>query len=219
MLFQNSQSTFESLFSEEKQFDANSFGVWILAGMPSYLINLLEILDRCNAFDITYNLLEQNPIIQKVESLYLQFSTEDKMKKFASADFLIPVLTNDPERSEYFRQSPPKGTRTNFFITDISKTSISHINADKNGAYLKSRNINKFYYCDNDQTSIVHEDISGKFYCNGRLSQNSYKKVYIPSDKIVKLSRTYTKSKSFSSKYQIQQVTLLVPLLRISTKL
>ena len=115
------------------------------------LINLPEFSDRYNAFDIAYNLLERNPIMQKVESLSPQFSTEDQMKKIASADFLIHVLTNDPERSEYFRQSPPKGIRTNFFfITDISKTPISDINADDNGAYLKSRNTNKFYYCEND---------------------------------------------------------------------
>ena len=113
--------------------------------MSSHLINLPEISDRCNAFDIAYNLLERNPIIQKVESLSPQFSTEDQMKKIVHADFLIHVLTNDPGRSEYFRQSPPRGIRTNFFfITDISKTSISNINADDNCAYLKSRNTNKF---------------------------------------------------------------------------
>ena len=76
------------------------------------------------------------------------------MKKITSEDFLIHVLTNNPERSEYFRQSPLKGIRTNFFyITDTSKTSISDINADDNVVYLKSRNTNKFYYCDNDRTS------------------------------------------------------------------
>ena len=92
-----------------------------------------------------------------------QFSTEDQMKKTASADFLIHVLTNDPERSEYFRQSLPKGIRTNFFfITDILKTSIFDMNADNNGAYLKSRNTNKFCYCDNDRSSIIREDISRK---------------------------------------------------------
>ena len=64
--------------------------------MSSYLINLPEISDRYNAFDITYNLLEQNPIIQNVESLSTQFSTEDQMKKIASVYFLIHVLTNDP---------------------------------------------------------------------------------------------------------------------------
>ena len=130
------------------------------------------------------------------------------MTEIAFADFLIHVLANDPERFEYFRQSPPEGTWTNFFfITDISKASISDINADNNHPYLKSRNANKFYYCDNDGTSIVCEDISGKFYYNERLSRNSYKKVYIPSDKIVKLSRTYTNAKSFPLTRTVIQVS------------
>ena len=133
-------------------------------------------------------------------------------------------MINDPERSEYFKQFPPNGIRTNFFfIADISKTSISNINAGGNGAYLKSRNINKFYYCDNDRTSIIRESISGKFHYNERLCRNCYKKVYILSDKIVKLSLTYAKTKSFpltrtDKTYQIQQVALLVPLLQFSTK-
>ena len=130
MLFENLQPTFDFLFRKKnktKQFDANSCGVWLVAAMSSYLINLPEISDKYNAFEIAYNFLERNPIIQKVESLY----------------------TNDTKKSEYFRQSLLKGIRTNFFfITDISKTSISDINAGDNGAYLKSCNTNKFYYCD-----------------------------------------------------------------------
>ena len=72
--------------------------------MSLYLINLPEISDRYNAFDIAYNLLERNPTMQKVASLSPQFSREDQMKKIAPADFLIHLLTNDPERSDYFRQ-------------------------------------------------------------------------------------------------------------------
>ena len=126
---------------------------------------------RHNFFDITYNLLERNPVIQKVESLSPQFPSEDKMKTIVSANFVIHVLTNDPERSEYYRQSPPKRIRTNFFfITDISKTSISDINTDDNGEYLQSRNNVKFYYYNNSRSNIVREDISSKFYYNGRLS-------------------------------------------------
>ena len=48
--------------------------------------------------------------------------------------------------------------------------------------------------------------IGGKFYYNKRLSQNSYKKVYIPSDKIVKLSRIYTKAKIFPLTRTVIQV-------------
>ena len=61
------------------------------------------------------------------------------------ANFLIHVLINDPERSEYFKQFPRKGIRTNFFfIADISKPSISNINAGGNGAYLKYRILTSF---------------------------------------------------------------------------
>ena len=100
------------------------------------------------------------------------FSIKDQIEKIAFAEFLIPVLTNDP-------QSPSisgnlQEIRTNFFfITDTPKTSVSNINANDNGAYLKSRNTNKFYYCDKDRTSVVREDVSGKFYYNKRLSRNS----------------------------------------------
>ena len=60
ILFENSNPTFESLFSERKQFDANSCGVWLVGGMSSYLINLPKISDRYNAFDIACNFLERN---------------------------------------------------------------------------------------------------------------------------------------------------------------
>ena len=71
--------------------------------MSSYLINLPEISDRHDAFDIAYNLLEQNPVIQKVESFTaesFESSTEDQIREIASVDFLVHVLTNDPKMSE-----------------------------------------------------------------------------------------------------------------------
>ena len=46
ILFGISNPTLESLFSERKQFDANSCGVWLVAGITSYLINLSEISGR-----------------------------------------------------------------------------------------------------------------------------------------------------------------------------
>ena len=69
MLFKNSKPTFEFLFSERKQFDANSCGVWLVTEMSLHLKNIPGISDIYNVFDIAYNLLERNPIIQKVESL------------------------------------------------------------------------------------------------------------------------------------------------------
>ena len=72
--------------------------------------------------------------------------------------------------------------------------------------------------------SVIREGICGNFFFNERLFWNSYKKVYTPSNKIVKLSRTYTKVKSFSITRAAIQVSNpasgpLVPLLRFSTKL
>ena len=55
---------------------------------------------------------------------------------------------------------------------------------------MKSRNTNKFYYYDNNWAS-------GKLFYNERLPRNPYKKVYTLSDKIMKLSRTYTNGKGF----------------------
>ena len=81
ILSENSKSTFESHFLERKQFDAYSCGLWLVVGMSSYLINLPEISDRYNAFNIANNLLEQNPSMQKFQSLSPQFSREDQMKK------------------------------------------------------------------------------------------------------------------------------------------
>ena len=71
--------------------------------MSSYLINLSEISDRHDTFDIAYNLLEQNPVIQKVESFTaesFESSTEDQIREIVSVDFLIHVLTNGPKMSE-----------------------------------------------------------------------------------------------------------------------
>ena len=39
-------------FLKRKQFNVNSCGVWLVAGMSSYLINPPEITDLHNAFDI-----------------------------------------------------------------------------------------------------------------------------------------------------------------------
>ena len=175
--------------------------------------------------DIAYNLLERNSITRKVESLSPQLSTEDQMKKVVSADFLIHMLTNDPERSEYFRQSPPKGIRTSFFfITVFLKTSMSDINADDmvNNWNLVTRT--SFIYCDNNWTSIVPEDVRGKFHYKERLHWNSHKKVYIPLDKIVKLRSTYNKAKIFPLTRTVIQESNSAshppnPLLRVSTKL
>ena len=95
---------------------------------------------------------------------------EKHLKKFSTAEFLINALTDSPEKSEYFREIPPKGIRTNFFYianSAIPLSSLADINADDNGGYLKSRIIIKPYYYGNDQINTVHQ-INDEYYYNKR---------------------------------------------------
>ena len=92
------------------------------------------------------------------------FCCEEQLKKFSTAEFLIDVLTKSPEKSEYYRELPPKVIRTNLsYITDLAKTSLTNIRANNNGAYFKSRISNKSYFYGNDQVITVHE-VNDKYY-------------------------------------------------------
>ena len=82
MLFESSQPTFESLSLERKQFDANNCVLWLVAGTSSYLINLLEISDRHNAFDIAYNLLDLILLSKKLKACSRSFPLKIRWKKF-----------------------------------------------------------------------------------------------------------------------------------------
>ena len=42
-------------------------------------------------------------------------SSDEQMKTFTSTGFLIPLLAENPEKSEYYCQVRPKGAWTNFF--------------------------------------------------------------------------------------------------------
>ena len=125
------------------------------------------------------------------------FCCEEQLKKFSTAEFLIDVLTNSPEKSEYYRELSPKGIRTNlFYITDLTKTLLANISADDIGAYLKSQITNKSYFYGSNQVVTVHE-VNDKYYYNKRESHNWYSKVYV-SDNVVSLHKAYRKAKSFS---------------------
>ena len=192
--------TFESLFMKRKQLHVNSCGLWLVAGICSHVINLPELTDREHAFDIYCSLLEHKSKSNQssVNMASSDFCCEEQLKKFSTAEFLIDVLTNSPEKSEYYRELPPKGIRTNlFYITDLTKTSLANISADDIGAYLKSRITNKSYFYGNNQVITVHE-VNDKYYCNKRESHNSYSKVYVSADNVVSLHRAYRKAKSFS---------------------
>ena len=180
---------------ERKQLDASSCGGWLVAGICSYILNLPELADREHTFDICYSLLERKS--KSNQSSGNMTSSEEQLKKFSTAESPIDVLTNSPEKSEFYRELPLKGIKTNlFYITDLTKTSLANISADDNGAYLKSRITNKKLFSGNDQVITVHE-VNDKYYYNKRESQNSYSKVYVSADNVVSFHRTYGKTMSF----------------------
>ena len=107
------------------------------------------------------------------------------MEKFSTAEFLVNVLSNNPENSEYFRRPPPKVIRTNFFY--ITDATTADINADNNGAYNKTRHTTKLYYRENGALLGVHKE-GDRYYYNKKKSNRSYSRVYISEEKIVSVN-------------------------------
>ena len=97
-----------------RQFDSNSCGVWLVAGMISFINGLSEVTDRHSAFEICYNMLESSaPEMQHFDEQpkpisHLDIISGDQVKRFSQASFLIGAL-KEPENSDYFRNVPPKG--------------------------------------------------------------------------------------------------------------
>ena len=116
------------------------------------------------------------------------------MKTFTSAEFLILLLAENPEKSECYRKVTPKGVRTNFFyVTDSTNTDI---NADDNGTYTKTRNTTKLYTIATGQVFIVHRN-DAEYYYNKRIARNSYTRVDVPLEETISVRRAYGKAKSF----------------------
>ena len=59
ILFGKVDVSYESYFTERKQFDANSCGVWLTAAITSFILQLPVAIDRNHAFDICYSFLER----------------------------------------------------------------------------------------------------------------------------------------------------------------
>ena len=107
--------------------------------------------DKGHSFDICESLVERKSNHLQVNETHHEahlknpeICSDEQMEKFSTAEFLVNVLSNDPENSEYFRWPPPKGIRTNFFYT--TDTTTADINAGDNGAYNKTRHTTKLYY-------------------------------------------------------------------------
>ena len=75
-------------------------------------------------------------------------------------------------------------------------SSLTDINADDNGAYLKSRITIKPCYYGQYQINTVHQK-NNEYYYSKREAYKSYSKITVLADNVVSLHRTYGKAKSF----------------------
>ena len=199
ILFGKVDVLYESYFTERKQFDANSCGIWLTAAITSFILQLPVVTDRNHAFDICYSLLERETPPNYVKDEIptppsVNVSSDEQMKTFTSAEFLIPLLAENREKSNYYHKVTPKGVRTNFFyVTDPTNADI---NADDNGAYTKTRNTKKLYTIVTGQVFIVHRN-DAEYYYNKRIARNSHTRVDVPLGETISVRRAYGKGKSF----------------------
>ena len=199
MLFGKVDVLYESYFTERKQFDANSCGIWLTAAITSFILQLPVVTDRNHAFDICYSLLERETPPNYVKDEIptppsVNVSSDEQMKTFTSAEFLIPLLAENREKSNYYHKVTPKGVRTNFFyVTDPTNADI---NADDNGAYTKTRNTKKLYTIVTGQVFIVHRN-DAEYYYNKRIARNYYTRVDVPLKETISVRRAYGKAKGF----------------------
>jgi len=216
---------FLSIFKERVQFDSSSCGIWLVAAYCSFVLGLPLPEDKRDAFELAMNLIEHKskeaknesnssetkPCSNHKESIHEQ-STHQQFEKFdidtyATSEFLIDVLVNKAEKSEFFREKPPKTIRSNYFyVTSLAENSLSSITSDDNGAYTDTRNIKKFYSYANGK--VVHE-LDGNFYYNEKTAENSkrYTKVFLPEHDVVCIHRRYGKAKSFPLKRTISSLS------------
>ena len=160
---------------------------------------MFVVTDRNHVFDICYSLLEREtpPNYVKDEipaSPSVNVSSDEQMKTFTSAEFLIPLLAENPEKSEYYRKVTPKGIRTIFFY--VADSTNADINADDNGAYIKRRNTTKLYTIATGQVFIAHRN-DAEYCYNKQIARNSYSRVDVPLEQTISLRRAYGKAKSF----------------------
>ena len=184
---------YESLFPTRRQFDSNSCGVWLVAGIASSVLNLPIPSQKQEAFEIAYSLAEY---VKSEVTPLLVLDTEE-FKKYTSAEFLINVLLNEPQKSEYFREKTVKGLRNSYFyVADITQNSLQDINADDNGAYEQIRNTSTMFHYKGDKVHTVYRN-GEELYYNRKVSYNRYEKVHVSVEEVVTLHRRYCKAKSF----------------------
>ena len=214
---------FLSVFKERVQFDSSSCGIWLVAAFCSFVLGLPLPSEKREAFEIAINLIEhhskeensvnnngsQTDEKKTQEESTNEQSTHQQFQKFnidsyATSEFLIDVLVNKAEQSEFFRDKPPKAIRSNYFyIVSLAENQMSSITSDDNGAYTDTINNNKYYSCTSGK--VVHE-LDGKFFYNLKGPSNALVKTFIPEHDVVCIHRRYGKAKSFPLKRTISSI-------------
>ena len=121
ILFDEVNINFKSYFKRRVQFDSNSFGVWLVAGIASYVHALHLTLGLDDDADTACSSLKRKAEIPVNSSVPTSsnWKSEDHIGFFSTAHFLVHALTEDLFRSECYLEDAPKGIRSNFFyITD-----------------------------------------------------------------------------------------------------
>ena len=108
---------------------------------------------------------------------------------------MIPLLEENPEKSEYYRKVTPKGVQKNFFY--VTHSANTDINADDNEAYIKPRNTTKLYAAATGQVFIARRN-DAEYYYNNRIACNSYTRVDVPLEESISVGRDYGKDESFA---------------------
>ena len=93
---------YESLFAARRQFNSNSCGIWLVARIASYVLNLPIPSQKQKTLEIAYSLAEHvndYVYVVKPETIPLPvLDTEEVNKKYSSAEFLINVLLTKPQK-------------------------------------------------------------------------------------------------------------------------
>ena len=151
--------------------------------------SITEGARKQEAFQIAYSLVEHVNDYEYVVELetipLLVLDTEEVTKKYSPAEFLINILLNEPQKSEYFRDKTLKGLRNNYFyIADITQNTLQDINADDNGAYKQIRNTSTMFYCKRDKFHTVYRTMKS---CTiiGRSRLISMKKSLFPVKRLL----------------------------------
>ena len=125
----------------------------------------------------------------------LNVSSDVLMKTVTLAEFLIPLLTENPEKSEYYRKVTPKGVRTNFFYVTVCSLQMTM------GLTLKRETRQNYIQLQHGKCFLFIKMmlISDKCYYNKRIARNCYTRVDVPLEETISVPIAYGQSQIFPS--------------------